>query len=96
MRNVFCVLLTGLLLSCGANQPEKSTDKRWWRGTVQSDCIRQTRFPLAGERELCFYSRCYWTTVISRDLCERGTLGNTIAMGWHSFPNKDNSKPDEA
>lgn len=97
MRNVFCVLLTGLLLSCGANQPEK-IDRQ---ALVARNSPKVTAFDKhaslsLGNGNFAFTADATGLQTFPEIYASGVPLGTQSQWGWHSFPNKDNYKPDEA
>ena len=97
MRNVFCMLLTGLLLSCGANQPEK-IDRQ---ALVARNSPKVTAFDKhaslsLGNGNFAFTADATGLQTFPDIYASGVPLGTQSQWGWHSFPNRENYQPEEA
>ena len=97
MRNVFCMLLTGLLLSCGANQPEK-IDRQ---ALVARNSPKVTAFDKhaslsLGNGNFAFTADATGLQTFPDIYASGVPLCTQSQWGWHSFPNRENYQPEEA
>ena len=97
MRNAICVLLTGLLLSCGVNQTEK-IDRQ---ALVARNSPKVTAFDKHASLSLGNGNFAFTTDATGLqsfpEIYANGVpLGTQSQWGWHSFPNRENYKPEEA
>lgn len=96
MRNVLYVLLSGLLLSCGTNQPEK-IDRL---ALVKRNNPKITEFEAlsslsAGNGNFAVTVDATGLQTFPEIYAEGVPLGTQSQWGWHSFPNLENFTTEE-
>lgn len=97
MRTVVCMLLSGLLLSCGTSQPEK-IDRQ---ALVERNNPRITGFDKysslsAGNGNFAITVDATGLQTFPELYSEGVPLGTQSQWGWHSFPNNEKFKAEEA